>query len=139
MPILAWTFSGKNTSILTKNKALIKWFSSRKRSIKVLWKRLLPFECEGVLKMKKVKNNRGLVQRYQWSWKIHVRDLREHTRYDKKEHRNWQFKLQLYTVTLFLDGILFTTPWKSAWSCDWICANCKKVKIKNERSSCYVY
>ena len=93
MPILSWTFSGKNTSILKKNKALITWFSSRKRSITVLWKRLLLFECERVLKMKKVKNNRGLVQRYQWSWKIHVQDLRENTPYDKTEHRKWQFKL----------------------------------------------
>ena len=128
MPILAWTFSGKNTSILTKSKALIfvsytlqdviaisyikgsfissvlkvkvnpnPWrkltrgkqhtlpfvycfrakFSSRKRNITVLWKRLLILECEGVLKFQKVQNNRGLVQSLTNGLEkfIHVRDF----------------------------------------------------------------
>ena len=127
MPILAWTFSGKNTKILTKNKALIfvsytlqdviaisyikgwfissvlkvkvnpnPWrkltrgkqltllfvcfrakFSSQKRNITVLWKRLLIFECEGVLKFKKVQNNIGLVQSLTNGLEkfIHVRDF----------------------------------------------------------------
>ena len=166
MPILAWTFSGKNTFILTKSKALIfvsytlqdviaisalphglisflvkvkgnpnPWrkltrgkqltflfvycfrakFSSRKRNITVLWKRLLIFECEGVLKLKKIQNNRGLVQRYQWSWRIHLcsRLPSNITVTTKLNSLNNNHAL----LQGFLGGTLFTTPGELVWSC----------------------
>ena len=52
-------------------------FSSQKRNITVLWKRLLILECEGVLKFQKVQNNRGLVQSLTNGLEkfIHVRDF----------------------------------------------------------------
>ena len=116
-------------------------FSSRKRNITVLWKRLLIFECDGVLKLKKVQNNRGLVQRYQWSWKIHScsRLLSNTTVTTKQNRENYSLNNNYALLQGFLGGILFTTPGKSVWSCHWIHANCKKVKIKNEWSCCYVY
>ena len=73
------------------------------------WKRLLLFECEGVLKLKKVQNNRRLVQRYQSPWKIHScsRLLWNTTVTTKQNRENYSLNNNYALLQGFLGGIPF--------------------------------